>query len=523
MNKAVESVDRVFLLPRNEPDHEELAAAHRTAWQSTGSQDQGVHRRTPDCSRGKCAAALPLNRRRLLPLFIFFGMLAGCVDQQKEVAIYRSVLEGHAPMTMRPAALPYEQNTILTLGEAMALASRDDERLALSVENYLQALIDKDRAFANFLPTVSLSPVYFVRERVTHDMGPTHTFDVPVIAQADLRTISDAANLKRASLTAEQLRELLLDLQSGILLEVTQTYYAVLRAERSVDVLTNSLAVQEQRVKEVKDKLTQGVARQLDLEQSKAQAAATRVKLTAARREVVVGRATLARLIGVPYVHGSLVDEYATPSQADELESLLAEARQHRRDLVAAEQAVLASRQAIEAAIGEYYPSISVNMQAFLYREAFPEDSHFNSLLRANLPLFAAGRIRADVREAWSRFRQSKLSESLLLKQVAEQVEIARIDFATSLQQIEDLKIEVAAAREAFRISCASYDQGVATNLDRLDAQDRFLSAELQLGAEGFLKTVRYLALLRVMGRLDGCDAGMSPAERASTEPVSMR
>jgi outer membrane protein len=449
-------------------------------------------------------------------------LAAGCVNQEKEIGVYRSALEGHAPTSVRPVGLPYDAGTTLTLSEAMAIASRDSERLAISGEGYLQALIDKDRAFANFLPTVSLSPVYFARERVSHDPGPTHTFDVPIVAQADLRTISDIARLKGSQFTAEQVRELLLDLESATLLEVAQTYYAVLKADRSVEVLANSLAVQEERVKDVRDKLGQGVARKLDLEQSKAQAAATRVKLTVARREVVVGRATLARLIGVPYVHGSLVDAYVTPEHVGDLNEFLLLAREHRRDIIAAQKAVLASRQGIEAAVGQYYPSVSVNLQAFLYREAVPEDSHFTSFLQANVPLFAAGRIRADVREAWSRFRQSRLAESLLVKQVAEQAEIARIDFATSVQQVEDLRTEVAAAREAFRISGESYNQGLATNLDRLDAQDRLLSAELQLIAEGFDKTVYYLALLRVTGQLDGGDAGMSPPESPASAPVAM-
>ena len=99
-------------------------------------------------------------------------------------------------------------------------------------------------------------------------------------------------------------------------------------------------------------------------------------------------------------------------------------------------------------------------------------------------------------------------------------MEIARIDFVNSLQQIEDLSMEVEAAREAFRISGESYNQGLATNLDRMDAQDRLLAAELQLTAENFDKTVYYLALLRVTGLLEGPDAGTRVVE---TQPAGAR
>jgi outer membrane protein TolC len=93
---------------------------------------------------------------------------------------------------------------------------------------------------------------------------------------------------------------------------------------------------------------------------------------------------------------------------------------------------------------------------------------------------------------------------------VAAQVEIARADFSTSLQQVRELRTELAAADSAFRIASQSYDQGLATNLDVLDAQDRMLSAQLQLAAEGYTTTVCYLSLLRVTGRLDGPAAGVT-------------
>ena len=474
----------------------------------------------------------PRFLRRPLVLALWIGLFAaGCVDQQKDVSVYRSALEGHAPTTSRPAAQPFEVGTTLSLTEAMALASRDNEQLALGGEDYLQALIDKDRTFANFLPTVSLSPIYLQREsfdrslevggnnvKLPKEFAPYHTFDVPFVTQANVfNGFSDVARLKGAGLTAQQRKDLLLDLQSALLLETAQTYYAVLRAEKSVEVLSNSLVVQETRVRDMRDRLAHGVARQLDLEQSKAQAAATQVKLTEARRFVGVGRVALSRLIGVPYVRGSLVDEYATPKNAASLELLLAEAGQNRRDLQAARQATLATRQGVEAAIGQYYPSVSLNLQAFPCRQTWPDDSHFAGLVQANLPIFDAGRIHADVRTAWSRFRQSLQTESLLNKQVAEQVETALIEFDTSVRQIKDLATEVGAAQEAFRISGESYNLGLATNLDRLDAQDRLLAAQLELAAETYNTTIRYLTVLRVTGRLDGVNAGKCPATALTT------
>ncbi len=86
---------------------------------------------------------------------------SGCVDQQKEVQVYRDVLGD--PAATRPASAPAEEP--LSLRQALRMANRHNEQLSLSGEDYLQALIDKDRAFAGFLPTVNLSPSYLVLDR----------------------------------------------------------------------------------------------------------------------------------------------------------------------------------------------------------------------------------------------------------------------------------------------------------------------------------------------------------------------
>jgi outer membrane protein TolC len=456
----------------------------------------------------------------LLTMLLIGGiLLTGCVDHQKEIDTYRAVLAGHAPTTTRPANTECPAGTTLSLIEAMALASRDGERLAIQGEAYLQALIDKDRAFSVFMPTITLNPVYYDREpfdRMTMPgfMTPRHTFDVPVNASMTaFDGFRNVTQLRAAAKTIDQQRELLLDLQATILLETSQVYYAVLKAERSVQVLKNSLAVQEKRVADVNEKLAQGVAKKLDLEQARAQAAATRVQLTQAQRAVVAGRATLATLIGVPRIDATLTDRYATPDATDDLPTQLDIAMKNRRDLKAADAAMAAARQAVDHAVGQYYPSIRVNFQSFLYQETWPDDSKWNGLLEANLPIFTGGRIHADVRTAWSRFRQAVHVRALTERQVREQVSLARIDFTSSIQQIRDLHTQVQATESAFRIASQSYNQGLATNLDVLDAHDRLLSARLALAAEEFDRTVFYINLLRTTGRLDTfTDTTLPPA-----------
>src|SRR6476620_2165210 len=92
-------------------------------------------------------------------LALCFVMLGtGCaVDQQKERNLYRSVLDAHLP-----APKPYTAEAPLSLREALLLANRNNEQLAMRGEDFVQALIAKNRVAAAFLPTVSFQPNYTI-------------------------------------------------------------------------------------------------------------------------------------------------------------------------------------------------------------------------------------------------------------------------------------------------------------------------------------------------------------------------
>lgn len=460
-----------------------------------------------------------LRRRRLLlpptALFVLVSTVGCAVDQEKEVARYQEVLRANL-LAREQVFTPGEP---LSLRQALDLANRQNERLAIEGENYLQALIERKRAAAAFLPTVSLVPSYSFRETVDNGGGGNggaddggggsnassndRTFNVPVNANANLfNGFSDVARLRGSARTIEQRRNLLLDLQESVLLDAAQVYYQVLRSERSAEVLASSLKVQEARVRDIQGRQAAGLARPLDVAQTEAQASTTRVTLITARNDVRNGRATLAFLTAAPVQDSPLIDAFDVPTALLPLAELQERAVLERRDLRAASAAVLAARQGVNAAVGQYYPSVTLDLNVFVYRESFPDERTWDGLLRANLPIFSAGLIEADVREAWSFYRQAALVESLLRREVAQQVQLAYQDVRANEDRIAELQVQLRAAQQAFNQADQSYNVGLATNLERVTAQDQLLSAQLQLTSAEFDRTLAYLALARATGEL---------------------
>jgi outer membrane protein TolC len=447
-----------------------------------------------------------------------FLLASGCaVDQAREVQTYREVLDtGQA----QPPA-PFSPKESLTLSRALALANANNEQLAESGEDYLQALINKDRAFARFLPTIRFAPTYMRQEKSSYAQGNSpiskflrdETLDAPLQGSMNVNPFQDAPALWAAASTAEQRRALLLDHQAILLLDVAQTFYQVMRSEKQVLVLANSVQVQQQRVNDMDVQRRVGVARPVDVAQSEAQLAGTRNALIRASNDVRNGRAMLAQLMGVPLVEGGLAGGFTVPSEIPPADRLLPLADEHRQDLQAAMLQVKAAAEALEAAWGGYFPSISLNLTRYLYRQSFPDDVDWTGLIQVDLPIFSAGLVHANVRTAYSKLRQAHLAESGLRRTVLRELRVAVDNVTADAQQINQLDIRLTAAREALRQADAAYRAGLGTNLQRLIAQDQLLSAELALTEEQFNHIVDFMRLLRVVGVLD---VGLTPLPPAA-------
>ena len=447
------------------------------------------------------------------------ALLAGCaVDQGKEVSKYRSVLDPAAPAQL---AVDYHPGETLSLQRALLLANRDNEQLGIAGETYLQSLIAKDRVAWSFFPTVALEPAYTIADRPSgagggavgtiggfKPVGSTlRRFEAPVVSSVNLfNGFQDVARLRGASAEVERQRFLLLDQQALVLLDVAQIYFQVLRSERQVTVLEASLRVQEERVRDVNARQQAGLARPLDVSQTRAQAAATRVTLVSARSDVTNGRTTLATLVSVPRVDGPLSDDFGEELSATTplppREAFEQRALNDREDVVAAQAAIRAAQQRVHEAFNQYYPSVTLNLTGFLTREDYNDASKWTAVLNANVPIFTAGKIEADVRLAWSELRQAALFESLTRRQALEGVRLAYDNVAASRGRLNDLATEVQAARDALEQAEGSYRVGLATNLERLAAQSDLLNAELQLASERYNQALLLLDLTRFTGRL---------------------
>ena len=464
--------------------------------------------------------------------------LGGC-DFDHDVGRYRAVLDGPRP----PAVGRFDPRGPLTLRRALVLANADDEAIGLSGENYVQALATKMRDAGTFLPTLSLSPTYSLSKGgssgfiigstatgttstgTTGTTGTTttgggtttagettqitgggtgisHSFSVPIGAAIN-GSLANVSSYEAAGESVDQLAQTLLDERETILLQVVQSYYGAMRDEEQVRVYQSSLRFKAEKVRDQQARLRLGAVRPLDLAQSESDLSSTRVSLIQARTDAANARSALARLMGVSEVAGELTDAYDPPAQVAAVEQWQADAHRRRQDLAAAERAVDAARFKVESAIREYFPTVSINFDYFLYNDPHTSQG-WSGGLSGSIPIFSALQIEADVRTAWSQYRAAGLTREQARRQVTDDVNEGYQNLRDARDQVAELKVEVAASQKAVDLAERAYQLGSDSNLDRLTQQDSLLTAQLSLVNEQFSEKSSYLALLRASGTLAG-------------------
>ena len=420
---------------------------------------------------------------------VLVAMQVGCMTWSGDVAKYRQVLDGPQAATQPN----YKADEPLSLSRALEMASADNESIASRGESYVQALAEKMRQAGTFLPTVTLAPSY----SSSHN---AHQTSVPLNASAT-GSLSQVSSIEAADYTAKERAQELLNERESILLQVAQAYYSVLTYERQAEVYENSVKVKTEKVRDQQERLGLGKGRALDLAQSQAELAGTRVTLTQTRTNAANARSALARLMGVRAVSGPLVDGWALPADIPGLEQWQTRGEASRSDLRGAVLARAVARANLDAAILQYYPSLTVNFSYLLHSDPASMQSWTN-VLSANLPLFSALAIEADVRKSRSYCRQAELVESQTRRQVVDEVNQNYQNLRSSQQNIADLKIQVEAAQRAADLAERAYELGSVANLDRLIQQDNLLTAQVNLLSQQLGEKQYYLALLRSAGEI---------------------
>ena len=261
--------------------------------------------------------------------------------------------------------------------------------------------------------------------------------------------------------------------------------YIVLRAlDRQLEI-SHATARNYGETKRIFDlRFKEGIVAQVEVAQIESQYQEALAAIPAFERQIALQENLISILLGrnpAPILRGKAIDQIASPGIPSGLPSILLE---RRPDIGAAEQALIAANAQIGVARSFYFPTISLT--SLLGTSSAALSSLFTGpasiwLLSAaaTAPIFTFGNIEGQVetaeaaqREAVERYRQT-------IQAAFKEVNDALIGTQKSREELTARGLRVAALKDFARLSQQRFDEGVASYLEVLIAQNELFAAEL--------------------------------------------
>ncbi|HXU41811.1 MAG TPA: efflux transporter outer membrane subunit [Burkholderiales bacterium] len=272
--------------------------------------------------------------------------------------------------------------------------------------------------------------------------------------------------------------------------QIAKSYFALRSFDEQVDLTRKTVALREEALALQRKRFQGGIISEFDLRQLEAETAAVRAQLPPLEREREREEAALGVLLGrTPKLifEGGVTRTLAydeMPGPAAVPAGIPSELLLRRPDLVEAEHRLMAANARIGVARADMFPSISLTGN---YGVASSQLSNLFSApaiawqLAAGVtqPIFAGGRLRARTDQAEARERALVAQYQKTIQTAFSEVRTALAVQARSRESFDAESARAAALAETLRLARLRYQNGVASQLDVIDAERGLLAARI--------------------------------------------
>jgi multidrug efflux system outer membrane protein len=323
-----------------------------------------------------------------------------------------------------------------------------------------------------------------------------------------VRRIVEASDAQ--ALAAQDDRDAVMVMLSG---QVASAYWQLRGLDAELAILRNALATRRESQELIEARFNAGLSNELDVSRTRIERANAEADLHEAQRQrntlehalaVLVGASPSAPLIA-PNQEAAL--DKALPQPPGIPVGLPASLLGQRPDLAASVETLRSFNAQIGVAQGAFYPALSLTGNYGYASESLRDLAQGSARqfsigpLALSLPVFDAGRNRANLKLARARYDEAVANHEGRLLTALREVEDALSDVQQRQQQGEVQAQAQQAASRALLVAQARYERGVSTYLDVTDAQRSTLAADR---AAAQIRTQRLLAAVSVARALGG-------------------
>jgi outer membrane protein TolC len=308
----------------------------------------------------------------------------------------------------------------------------------------------------------------------------------------------------RSARTAEQAAQFSYqDTLDLVTLAVGNAYLEVIEADSRIEAHEAQVSNARALNKQAADEVDSGTAPRIDETRTEVQLHTEEYDLSVARNNFAIAKLNLARAIGLPLGQEfDLTDQLPYSAiNPPSVEDAIDQAYRFRSDLKAAVDAEKAAELKQSAAKGERFPVIATNVDYGDVGQTFGH-SHgdFSFEAGARVPIFAGGRIKADITQAEGELKQRKAEVDNLRGQIDYEVRTAFLNLNAANEQVTVAKQNVDLANENLSRSKDRFASGVTDSVEVVQAEQALASANDQYITSLYNHNFAKLSLARALG-----------------------
>ena len=455
-------------------------------------------------------------RRFSFLLSLAFGCAVGPNYQRPEIATPKAFSEGKAegPKSFERWWTSFHDPMLESLVSRAVEGNLD---LRISSARIREARAARGIAIAAGLPQLSASGGYSRSKQLVarvdgvalaEGASPRNVFEAGFDASWEIDVFGgvrrDAEAAQAQVQAAEEARE---DLLVTLVADVARNYIEMRGAERQIEIVDQTVEAQNESLALAQARFESGLGAELDVTRAEGLVAATlaqRPALEALRRQsalrigVLLGRDPESLLAELE-APGTL-----PPAPPEVPQVLPSELLSRRPDLRRSERELAAATARIGVAKADLFPRFNI-LGAFGRRSSDISSLNASSQFWSGgffvqWPIFAGGRIRANIHMQEARQEQALLRYEEAILIALEEVENSLTAHERELRRQESLRTSVAANRRALELATERYTSGLENFLAVLDAQRSVYAAEDQLVQSQRNVAVALIAVYKALG-----------------------
>ena len=464
------------------------------------------------------------SKQNITPVFIaacalFSGGCASLAPDYKRpaapVAAQFPVVSGSVAAASTTPASDIEWQSFFTdakLKQLIAAALLNNRDLRIAVLNIEQARAQFQIRLADQFPTINAALTGSRQPNPAPANGAgriTSVYSAGLAVTAyEFDFFGRVASLKDAALAqylaTEEGRK---TAQISLIASVANTYLALLADDELLAITQQTLGTRQASYKLARLRFDAGVASELDLRSAESLHEAANTALAQQTRQRALSENTLTLLVGQSpgldlFTKGV---SFAATTLQDIPAGLPSELLVRRPDIRQAEQQLMAANANIGAARAAFFPRIS------LTATAGSASSRLAGLFQAGtwgwtlapqllLPIFDAGRNRAGLASSKAAEGIAVATYEKAIQTAFKEVADALAGRATFAEQLRASQAQAAAEAVRFRLADLRYQNGVASQLDQLDAQRSLFAARQAVVQTRLAQLQSQVTLYKVLG-----------------------